>query len=287
VGQRLCRRLHEAGHELLVVSRSPSKAQKRLPPGSDVRGRVHDFDDARIDAIVNLAGESIFGKRWTEQQKKKLVESRLAITGDLVTLCGKLDPAPRVMVSGSAMGFYGDQGQRPVTEDTSPHDEFAHRLCAGWEKAARAAEAYGVRVALLRTGLVLDKDGGALKPMLPPFKLGLGGRLGDGRQYMPWIHREDMVRLIEFLLQRDDLGGPFNASAPNPVTNDEFVHTLGRHLHRPAAIPMPAPVLRTVLGEMSRLLLTGAAMRPQRLQDAGFTFTYPTLDEALSAILGK
>ncbi|SHF65776.1 hypothetical protein SAMN02745148_03220 [Modicisalibacter ilicicola DSM 19980] len=287
IGQLLCQRLHDQGHTLLVVSRSPDKTERLLPAGSDVRAKVLDFTGTRVDAMVNLAGESIAGKRWSEAQKKKLVESRLAITGDLVTLCGKLDTPPRALVSGSAMGYYGAQGQRPVDEDTPPHDEFNHRLCAGWEATAREAEAYGVRVALLRTGLVLDRNGGALKQMLPPFKMGLGGRIGDGRQYMPWIHRLDMVRIIEFLLDQEVLNGPFNCSAPNPVTNDEFVHTLARHLHRPAMIPMPATALKIALGEMSRLLLTGAAMQPRRLEEAGFTFHYPTLDEALSDILGR
>ncbi|WP_048308005.1 TIGR01777 family oxidoreductase [Halomonas sp. PR-M31] len=287
VGQLLCKRLHEQSHSLLVVSRSPDKTRRLLPPDTDIRQRVHDFDGTQIDAIVNLAGESIAGKRWSEEQKKKLVESRLSITSDLVTLCGKQETPPKVMVSGSAMGYYGAQGQRPVDEDTTPQDEFAHRLCAGWEAAAKEAEAYSVRVALLRTGLVLDRNGGALKQMLPPFKMGLGGRIGDGRQYMPWIHRLDMVRIIEFLLEQDTLSGPFNCSAPNPVTNDEFVHTLAKHLHRPAMIPMPAGVLKALLGEMSHLLLTGAAMQPKRLEEAGFTFEYPTLDQAMQEILGS
>ncbi|MGC3874174.1 TIGR01777 family oxidoreductase [Halomonas sp. GXIMD04776] len=287
IGQLLCKRLREQGHTLLVVSRSPDKTRRLLPPDTDIRARVPEFDGTPVDAIVNLAGEPIAGKRWSEEQKKKLVESRLAITGDLVALCGKLDTPPKVMVSGSAMGYYGAQGQRPVDEDTQPHDEFAHRLCAGWEATAQEAEAYGVRVALLRTGLVLDRHGGALKQMLPPFKMGVGGRIGDGRQYMPWIHRLDMVRIIEFLIEQDGLSGPFNCSAPNPVTNDEFVHTLARHLHRPAMIPMPAAVLKMAVGEMSRLLLTGAAMQPKRLEEAGFTFEYSTLDEALKEILGN
>lgn len=285
VGQRLCPRLQAHGHELLVVSRSPDKARQVLPQGSDIRARVLDFSDVPVEAIVNLAGESIAGKRWSEAQKQRLIESRLSITRDLVVLCERLEMPPGVMVSGSAMGYYGDQGQEPVDEATSPHEEFAHRLCARWEDTAREAEASGVRVALLRTGLVLDAGGGALQKMLPPFRMGLGGRIGDGRQYMPWIHREDLVRIIEFLLSRETLAGPFNASAPHPVTNAEFTQTLARHLKRPAVLPVPAPLLKLTLGEMSRLLLTGADMRPRRLQEAGFTFTYPTLGEALRDIL--
>ena len=297
VGRLLCQRLHRDSHQLLVVSRSPNKARQHLPTGSDIRARVLDFSDASPEAIVNLAGEPIAGKRWSEAQKTRLVESRLAITRELTTLCQNMPTPPRVMVSGSAMGYYGDQeqgdqgqgdqGQRPVDEQTPPHDEFAHRLCAQWEAAAGEAEKSGVRVALMRTGLVLDADGGALQKMLLPFKLGLGGRIGDGRQFMPWIHREDLVRIIEFLLAQESLAGAFNASAPQPVTNAEFSRTLAQHLNRPAALPVPAPLLKLALGEMSRLLLTGADMRPRRLEEAGFTFNYPTLDEALTAILGK
>lgn len=287
VGRLLCRRLHDDGHALLVVSRSPDQARRALPPGSDIRARVSDFADAPCEAIVNLAGEPIAGRRWSETQKARLVESRVTITRELVTLCRQVDAPPRVMVSGSAMGYYGDQGQQRVDEETPPNEEFAHRLCAEWEAEARKAEAYGVRVALLRTGLVLDADGGALQKMLPAFRLGLGGRIGDGRQFMPWIHREDLVRAVEFLLASESLAGPFNGSAPHPVTNAEFARTLARHLGRPAALPVPATLLRVALGDMSRLLLTGADMRPRRLQEAGFTFNYPTLDEALTQILKR
>ncbi|MGQ4879097.1 TIGR01777 family oxidoreductase [Billgrantia sp. LNSP4103-1] len=290
VGQRLCLRLKEAGHRLLVVSRDPEDARRQLPSGADVRRSVLDFIDAPPEAIVNLAGEPIAARRWSDEQKQRLIDSRVNVTRDLGILCEQLkqasDKAPRVMVSGSAMGFYGDQGDREVTEDTPPHDEFAHRLCKRWEDAALEAAGFGTRIALLRTGLVLDAGGGSLEKMLPPFKLGLGGRFGDGQQYMPWIHREDLVRAILFLIQRDDLDGPFNASAPHPVTNAEFTRTLARQLKRPAIMPVPAVVLETAFGEMARLLLTGADMRPARLLEAGFEFRFPTLGKALADILG-
>ena len=287
VGRPLCRRLHDAGHELLVVSRSPSRAQALLPEGTEVRDSVLAFVDSAPEAIINLAGEPIADKRWSAAQKRRLIDSRLTVTRDLVTLCERLDTPPRVMISGSAMGYYGDQGDRDVTEQTPPQEEFAHRLCAEWESAALAAEPLGVRVVLLRTGLVLDAGGGTLAKLLLPFRLGLGGRLGSGRQYMPWIHREDWVSIALFLLERDDLAGPFNASAPHPVTNADFTRALAHHLHRPAVMAVPAGVLRLALGEMSRLLLTGARMRPARLETAGFGFQYPTLDSALKAILGR
>ncbi|WP_192035956.1 TIGR01777 family oxidoreductase [Halomonas sp. YLGW01] len=290
VGRPLCRRLAEAGHDLLVVSRDPVAARQVLPASVTVAASVMEFAEARPEAIINLAGESIAGKRWSEAQKRRLVDSRVEITRELADLCGRLaeaGAAPRVMISGSAMGYYGDQGDTRVTEDTPPHDEFAHRLCERWEQEAKAAEAHGVRVVLVRTGLVLEKDGGTLAKMLLPFKLGLGGPFGSGRQFMPWIHRQDMVALLEFLLEREDLTGPFNASAPRPETNAAFTATLARHLKRPAFMAVPAWVLKIGLGEMANLLLTGADMRPARLEEAGFTFEYPTLDQALTAILGR
>ena len=290
VGQRLCQRLAEADHRLLVVSRDPEAVRKRLPEGAEVRRSVLDFVDTPPDAIVNLAGESIAARRWSDDQKSRLIDSRVNITRDLVMLCEQLKSsggrAPRVMVSASAMGYYGDQGDREVTEETPPHDEFAHRLCKRWEETAREAADFGTRVAILRIGLVLDAGGGSLEKMLPPFKLGLGGRFGSGKQFMPWVHREDLVQAILFLLANDELEGAFNASAPHPVTNAEFSRTLAKRLRRPAIFPVPAFVLETAFGEMSRLLLTGADMRPKRLQEAGFQFQFETLDAALADIFG-
>lgn len=290
VGQRLCQRLAEAGHRLLVVSRDPEAVRERLPEGADIRRSVLDFVDSPPDAIVNLAGESIAARRWSDDQKSRLIDSRVNITRDLVILCEQLKSgggrAPRAMVSASAMGYYGDQGSREVTEETPPHDEFAHRLCKRWEEVAREAVDYGTRVAILRIGLVLDAGGGSLEKMLPPFKFGLGGRFGSGKQFMPWVHREDLVRAILFLLDNDELEGPFNGSAPHPVTNAEFTRTLAQQLKRPAIFPVPAIVLETAFGEMSRLLLTGADMRPKRLREAGFQFQFEALEAALADILG-
>ncbi|WP_311945969.1 TIGR01777 family oxidoreductase [Halomonas piscis] len=294
VGRRLCESLARQGYELQVVSRSPEKARAVLPEGCDVREKATAFADAPPEALVNLAGESIAAKRWSEAQKREMVDSRLRATGDLLALCEALREAgealPRVLVSGSAMGYYGAQkqsgeGDTAVTEETPPNDEFAHRLCARWEAAAGDIEALGVRTAIVRIGLVLGEGGGTLEKMLPPFKLGLGGRFGSGRQFMPWIHRDDLVEAIIVLLEHDSASGAYNASAPHPVTNAEFARTLAGTLNRPAVLPVPAFVLKAGLGEMSRLLLTGADMRPERLQQAGFTFRYKTLDRALEAIL--
>ena len=288
VGRRLVERALAAGHDVMVISRDPERARRQLPRSVRSGDDAMDFASSLPEAIVNLAGEPIADRRWSDPQKTRLVESRRHATRDVVARCEELarrDQPPEVLVSGSAMGYYGDQGDREVTEETPPHDEFAHRLCQAWEAEALKAEAFGVRVACLRTGLVLDAGGGTLAKMMPAFKLGLGGRLGDGRQYMPWIHREDLVGMIEFLLEKTSLSGPFNGSAPQPVTNAEFTRALGRHLPRPAALFVPAPLLKLGLGEMSRLLLTGACMRPKRFQEAGFTFRYPTLDDALAAIV--
>ena len=286
IGQRLCEKLHAAGHDLLVVSRNPESAGRVLPDGVDIRKTVEDFVEAAPEAIVNLAGEPIAEGRWTENKKRKIIDSRIETTRAVVSLCGKLESPPKVLVSASAVGYYGDKGDADVTEDTEPHDEFLHRICEQWEAEARKAEAHGVRVANPRIGLVLDAGGGMLKKMAPPFKFGLGGRLGDGRQYMPWIHREDMVRILEFLLTHDQCTGAYNASAPNPVTNAEFTKTLASHLNRPAIFPAPEFALKVAFGEMSHMLLTGAKMLPSRLEEAGFEFLYPTLDDALAEIYG-
>ncbi|MCK2185444.1 TIGR01777 family oxidoreductase [Halomonas getboli] len=290
VGQALCRRLTADGHRVQVVSRDPAQARLRLPEGVDVRRSALDFVDTPPEALVNLAGEPIAGKRWSEAQKARLLDSRLGATRELVQLCEQLKAshgqAPSVMVSASAMGYYGDQGETVVTEETLPHDEFAHRLCRQWEEAAEGVKAFGTRLAILRLGLVLDAGGGMLQRLLMPFKLGLGGRLGDGTQFMPWVHRQDLVSAILLLLERSDLEGAFNGSAPHPVTNAVFTRLLARHLHRPALLPVPARVLEIGLGEMSRLLLTGADMRPARLEEAGFEFRFPTLEDALTDILG-
>ncbi|EHJ94098.1 TIGR01777 family oxidoreductase [Vreelandella boliviensis] len=289
VGQRLCRLLVEQGHEVQVVSRSPHQVWDSLPSSCDIRDSAQAFIESPPDALVNLAGESIAAKRWSDEQKAKLINSRVAATEQLVALCERLkangQPLPKVMVSGSAMGYYGDQGKRVVTEETMPNDEFAHRLCKKWEASARPIEAMGVRLAIVRIGLVLEAGGGSLEKMLPPFKMGLGGRFGSGEQFMPWIHRDDLVAAILFLINQEGLSGAFNGSAPHPVTNATFTKTLAKQLNRPAIFPVPAVILKAGFGEMSRLLLTGADMRPARLEEAGFSFQYPTLDKALEAIL--
>ncbi|OHV11507.1 TIGR01777 family oxidoreductase [Kushneria phosphatilytica] len=287
VGQALCRHLHEQSHELLVVSRHPNEAAGTIGVPVTAHGSALEFENDTIDAMINLAGEPIFDKRWSEEQKQRLIDSRVEATRSLNELCQRLSTPPKVLISASAMGYYGDQGEREVTEETEPHDEFAHQLCRIWEKEALRLEEHGVRVAITRIGLVLDRDGGMLKPMLPMFRFGFGGKVGEGSQYMPWIHREDLVRAIDFLLTREDLAGAFNAGAPHPVTNETFTRTLADQLNRPALFTVPGSVIELALGEMSRLLLTGARMVPARLEAAGFTFRYPELDQALAQIVKR
>ena len=240
-----------------------------------------------FDALINLAGMPIADRRWSEQRKQLLWESRVTLTEQLVAYINRADVKPDVLVSGSAVGYYGDRGEEVVDEESDGGDDFAHRLCAAWEEAALQAEQAGVRVALLRTGLVIGPDGGFLARMLLPFKLGLGGRLGDGQQWMSWIHRDDLIAMIERLLNSPHLHGPFNGTAPEPVTNQLFSQTLAKLFHRPALLPVPAWLLKTALGELSILLLGGQRVMPGRFQDDGFHFRFETLESALADIVAE
>ena len=290
VGQRLCQQLIEQGHEVQVVSRHPHKVRQRLPSGCDIRDSAQAFIQSPPDAMINLAGEPIAAKRWSDEQKAKLINSRKAATQQLSQRCVSscrltASRCRKLWCLARQWAITAITGSREVSEDTAPNEEFAHRLCQQWEAAAQPIEALGVRLAIVRIGLVLETGGGSLQKMLPPFKLGLGGRFGSGEQFMPWIHRDDLVAALLFLVHQNNLSGAFNASAPHPVTNAVFTKTLAKQLNRSAIFPVPAFVLKAGFGEMSRLLLTGADMRPERLEAAGFTFQYPTLDKALGAIL--
>ncbi|MCG2579515.1 MAG: TIGR01777 family oxidoreductase [Marinobacter sp.] len=282
IGQVLCPKLIAKGYTLTVLSRQSE---------TDVRaacGRVEAISSLDLlkehpgfDGIINLAGEGIADKRWSQQRKQVLRDSRIGLTRQLVSVVKSWGTKPGVLVSGSAVGYYGNQDSAPVTEDTPPNDEFTHRLCRDWEAEAVKLEAEGVRVCLSRTGVVAGPGGGFLQRMLLPFRLGLGGRLGSGDQYMPWVHRDDVVAALIFMLESENATGPYNVVSPNPVTNREFTRCLAAALKRPAIFPAPAPVLKLALGEMSRLLLTGQKATPQRLLQQDFRFTYPDLAEAL------
>lgn len=282
IGEVLCPRLNALGYSLTVLSRQ-SEADVR-----SICGRVEAVSDLNLlrdhpgfDAIINLAGEGIAAKRWSSQRKQALRDSRVDLTRQLVAVAKTWQSPPDVLVSGSAVGFYGNQEQALVTESTTPHDEFTHRLCRDWEQEALKLEDSGVRVCLSRTGIVAGPGGGFLARMLLPFRLGLGGRLGSGRQYMPWIHREDVVAALLFMLENEHASGAYNVVSPNPVTNADFTRHLASVLRRPAAFPAPEPVLKLALGEMARLLLTGQRAIPDRLSREGFEFSYPDLRAAL------
>ncbi|NJD30818.1 MAG: TIGR01777 family protein [Gammaproteobacteria bacterium] len=285
VGQALCPRLADAGHEVVILTRQPNP---RLPAGvAHAVTDLRDLDARQFGAVINLAGAPIGDARWTDARKKLLLESRVATTARLVEWMGSAARPPGVLVSASAVGYYGEQGDRPITEDTAPTPGFTHELCAAWEREAGKATALGVRVCTMRIGVVLDRDGGALAKMLPAFRAGAGGRLGSGRHYFPWIHREDAAEACRWLLENPQSRGAYNLSAPNPVTNAEFTRALGRALGRPTVLPMPEAALKLLFGEMSELLLVSDRMLPKRLLDEGFRFRYPDLGDALAAIFPR
>lgn len=287
IGHALCSALVKQGFQVGVVSRNPSKAQKRLPQTVDIRSNVSDFSDFHADGIINLAGEPIANRRWSERRKRQLINSRVKTTEALLSLAQQWPAQPSVFISASAVGFYGDCGDTMVTEESPQGSGFSAELCGEWEAAAREAKRCCSRVCILRIGIVLDQPGGLLDRFVPPFKMGLGGRFGSGRQYMPWVHRTDVIRVIEWLLTHPSVSGTFNLSAPNPVTNAEFVKALGHQLHRPTVLPVPEPALKLIFGEMAELMLEGAKMVPKRLLESGFDFEYPAIEDALSSILDK
>ncbi len=272
-------------HQLHILSRTPVKARELLALDANYSQSLDEINLNQIDAVVNLAGEPIADKRWTESQKQKICHSRWQLTEALAEKIQQCSTPPKVLISGSAIGFYGRQGSTVVTEEyKSFYPEFSHDICARWENLAQRAASAQTRVCLLRTGIVLSNKGGALGKMLPLFKLGLGGPIGDGQQFMSWIHLDDIVRLIDFLLQRDDLSGPFNATAPRPVSNKQLSQLLAERFGKKAPFTVPAFVLRLAFGEMADLLLFGQNVQPKRLQDSGFQFHYPQLKDALNAL---
>ncbi|MGH8262091.1 MAG: TIGR01777 family oxidoreductase [Steroidobacterales bacterium] len=282
IGQSLCPRLAAAGHEVVILTR---QAAPRLPAGAKAFvTRLDDFAAETFQAVINLAGAPT-DTRWTEKRKRELIDSRVGTTAKLVDWMRPAPRPPATLISASAVGYYGEQGDREITEDTPPTPGFTHELCAAWEKEVEKASALGVRVCIARNGVVLDRDGGALKKMLPAFRLGVGGRLGCGRQYFPWIHREDITAIYQWLLENPRARGTYNASAPNPVTNADFTRALGKALSRPTLLPMPATALKLLFGEMSELLRVSDRMVPKRLLAEGFQFRHPELESALAVIL--
>ncbi|EHM44842.1 MAG: TIGR01777 family oxidoreductase [Yokenella regensburgei] len=285
IGRHLIPRLFTLGHEVTVVTRHPDKARQLLDSRVTLCKSLNDKTSLDgFDAVINLAGEPIADKRWTEQQKQRLCNSRWNITQKIADLINASESPPAILISGSAAGYYGDLGEVVVTEEEPPHNEFTHKLCARWEQIACTAQSDKTRVCLLRTGVVLAPEGGILAKMLPIFKLGLGGPMGNGRQYLAWIHIDDMVNGILWLLD-NDLRGPFNMVSPYPVRNEQFAHTLGHALNRPAVLRAPAAAIRLMMGESSVLVLGGQRALPKRLEEAGFVFRWYSLDEALENVV--
>ncbi len=286
IGRTLCHRLLDSGHELIVLSRRPEQVTRLCGESVTAISNLEDLSaEETIDAIINLSGEGIADSLWTKNRKQKLLDSRINITRQLITYVASARQKPSVMISGSAVGYYGSNGESEADGTSDNPDDFAQQLCKQWEAAAEVVKQHGVRLCILRIGLVIGRDGGFVKRMLLPFKFGLGGRLGNGQQWMSWIHREDLITIIETLLNTAELEGIFNATAPKPVTNAEFSACLAKNLHRPAIFPVPAFVLKMLLGEMSGLLLGGQKVLPERLIEQEFPFQYESLDSALKAIL--
>jgi uncharacterized protein (TIGR01777 family) len=291
IGSALVQRLSGEGHNVILLSRrlySVKNVDRKSVRAEEWDGRtvgpwVHRLEN--VDGIVNLAGESIGAKRWTKARKAVLLKSRLEPTRTLVSGIGMMKKRPGVLVNASAVGYYGDVESGDVTESHPAGNDFLANLCRQWEGEAQKAEDFGVRVVRLRFGVVLEEGGGALQRMMLPFKFFVGGPLGSGRQWFPWIHRDDAISAIIFSLQDPNISGPVNVSAPDQVTMREFSQALGKTMHRPSWARVPAFVLRAVLGEMAGMVLTGQRAVPGKLEEAGYTFRYPKLDDALTAIV--
>jgi len=277
IGSHLSKRLKAQGHQVLRLGRQSMDfnwSEESLQRGV-----------SQADAVIHLAGENLFGKRWSVEQKRALRASRTETTRKLAQFVAQRKPD--CFISGSAVGYYGPSTTERFNE-ASPHGrDFLAGVCNDWEAATSAATDAGVRTAIVRTGVVLGLDGGALQKMLPPFRFGLGGPLGDGRQWVSWVHIDDLVSLFVYLMQQPRAKGVFNGTAPNPVTMKQFASSLGRALHRPAIFPVPAPILRLALGEVADILLTGQWVEPRRTLESGFEFKFDDVDQALVDIVRK
>ena len=283
IGSALCSRLLESQHHLVVLSRHPEKIKSPVQ-GIGSLGQL--TDDIVFDAVINLAGEPIVNKRWSHRQKQRILSSRLDTTKALIAYFARIDRKPDVFISGSAIGYYGiGKTNEPIDETGSGDDSFSSQICREWEAIALGAEHLGIRTCLLRTGIVLGK-GGALGKMLGPFKLGGGGKLGQGTQWMSWIHINDLIGIILHCLEQGEVQGPVNGTAPNPVTNQQFTKALGTVLNRPTFFSVPAVAIKLAMGQMGEeLLLTGKRILPRKIQDAGYTFLYENLEEALADVI--
>lgn len=288
VGRRIVHELQKAGDQVVVLSRDMDHAAtilgnqcncyewtnpaETLPPSDAFKG---------VDGVINLMGEGIADRRWSPEQKQKIYDSRVLGTSNMVRAMAELEHKPRVLVSASAMGIYGNRGEEDISENSDMADDFLAHVCHDWEDRASQAENLGMRVVLIRTGVVIGHNGGALKKMLPAFKLGAGGKVGSGDQYMSWIHVDDLVKMYIETLKHSEFSGPYNATAPVPVRNIEFTKILGKVLRRPTLATVPAFALKLLFGEMAKVLLGGAKVLPRKFQEKNFVFKFPTLEGAL------
>lgn len=288
IGNALSKSLTRDGHEIVKLvrrERSVGAPEVEWHPNQELidASQLEDFD-----VVVHLAGESIASGRWSDEKKKKIVESRVKGTTLLSRAISGLKKPPHLFISASAIGFYGNRGDELLTEESAPGNDFLANVCIKWEDSAKFAESAGIRTIKVRFGIILDTEGGALEKMLTPFRMGVGGKVGDGQQWMSWIALEDVVSGLRFLMEESSLTGPVNFVAPKPVRNAEFTKTLGSVLSRPTIFPLPAFAARLALGEMADgLLLSSAKVAPEKLQRAGFTFKYPDLRTALQSILTR
>ena len=298
LGGPLAEAYAEEGHDVRVLTRSLKPGETRHDPGTGVPGitRVGWAPDGTsgpwtsaidgADAVINLAGESIDKGRWSAERKAQLRNSRLFATRSLAAAVKGVAAPPALFISGSAVGYYGDTGTAPVTEETPPGRDFLAELCQAWEAAAREADSARTRVVLLRTGIALERSGGALARMIPPFRFFAGGPLGSGRQYMSWIHRLDWIEIVRWIVETPAVHGPVNATAPNPITNRELARALGHSLRRPSLLPVPSFALRLVVGDLADSLLTGQKVLPQKALKLGYHFRYPDIQQAFRGLFG-
>lgn len=289
IGSRLIPQLLAAGNEITLLSRNPIKTAQKFNQAVHVINQLDELNDnAEFDIVINLAGQGIADNRWTDIVKQQLRDSRLKLTQSLVSYLKQLVKKPECIISGSAIGYYGVLGDEIVDESFHQDNEhnFSQKLCMDWEQEASLSENLGIRTCYLRTGIVLGPNGGALGKMLFPFKMGLGGPIGDGHQWMSWIHIDDLIGIMLFIMQNKNIRGPINGTAPNPVTNKEFSTKLGKALNRPAFLPLPSFAVRLLMGQMGEeLLSSGQRVIPKKITDAGYVFQFKDLESALSDVI--
>ena len=296
VGSRLVEKLTEMGHQVVVFSRDPDKAQRVFPLSAYPKIKIIGYTPlepgswqdaiAGCEGVVNLAGTAIADERWTPERKQDILDSRIKLTENLVQAITAANPKPSVLVNASAIGYYGTSETATFDETSNKGDDFLAQVCQGWETAAEKVKETGTRLAIIRIGIVLGMEGGALAKMLTPFKLFAGGPLGDGNQWFSWIHRDDLVNLIIYSLTHSEVEGVLNGTAPNPVRMAEFCQVLGTIMNRPSWLPVPSFALEALLGDAAQLVLEGQQVLPKRPQELSFQYQYSTVDQALKEILG-